>query len=236
MWKHPLPMRTTFTTCLLVNFAFPPDVLRELLPVSIEPDVRDGEAYVSVVIADMDRMRPAFLPRLFGVTYTQVVYRAVVRHRGERGVHFLRSDADSRVMCALGNWLTFFRFHHARVRWRREGEILGFDLEPTRPGPEPAGIHARYDLSGASHALRPSSAFRSLPEATAFLVELFSAFARPGDGRGTTRVRVERGTWDVLVVDDLRAEYPYMQSRRGRLDSVFLVRDVPYRWHRLEPA
>src|SRR6185436_18565695 len=93
--KHPIPMRTIFRECFLVNFAVEPDVMRGLLPEGIEPDLYGGKAWLSIVIAEMDRMRPAFLPPLFGVTYDQVVYRAVVRCEGERGVYFLRSDADS---------------------------------------------------------------------------------------------------------------------------------------------
>jgi uncharacterized protein YqjF (DUF2071 family) len=169
MWKHPVAMRTMFRTCVLVNFAFPPDVLRTLVPAALELDLYQGEGYVSVVIADMEKMRPSCLPKLFGVSYTQVVYRVVVRCGRERGVYFLRSDANNRLMCVLGDWFTSFRFHHARTRWQRDGAVLAFDLEPTARR-DVASIHARYDLAAASSELRPSSAFRALPDATTFLV------------------------------------------------------------------
>ena len=82
--KHPIPMRTIFRECFLVNFQVDPDVMRRLLPAGIEPDLYGGKAWLSIVIAEMERMRPAFLPALFGITYDQVVYRAVVRHGSER--------------------------------------------------------------------------------------------------------------------------------------------------------
>lgn len=233
--KHPIPMRTVFRRCFLVNFGVAVDSLRRAIPAPIEPDEHHGEAYVSVVIAEMEKMRPAFLPRIFGVTYTQVVYRAVVRCRGERGVYFLRSDADNRLMCALGNWLTFFRFNLAEVHWRDDSGHIHFDLASASRS---ADIRASYDVRGATHLLPASSRFASLDEAKMFLVELYAAFGRDTRGR-TSRVRIERGAWDVAVVGDDRAEYGFMQpsallANTARVDSVFYVRDLPYHWHTLE--
>jgi uncharacterized protein YqjF (DUF2071 family) len=230
-------MRTIFSRCFLVNFALDPEAMRRALPPSITPDAHRDEAYVSVVIADMEKMRPAFLPRALGVTYTQVVYRAVVRRAGERGVYFLRSDADDRLMCAFGNLFTFFRFHKADVRWRDDERHVHFDLASESAG---ADIHASYEVVGASRALPSSSRFASLEEAQLFLVELYSAFGADRQGR-LARVRIDRGAWDVTVVKDDRAEYPFMgrgpfEGAGARLDSIFYVRDLPYRWHTLEPV
>jgi uncharacterized protein YqjF (DUF2071 family) len=234
--KHPVAMRTVFRRCVLANFAIDADTMRRALPAPIEPDIIRGEAYVSVVIADMVKMRPAFLPPLFGVTYNQIVYRAVVRCAGERGVHFLRSDADSPLMCALGNWLTFFRFHVADVRWRDEEGLTHLDLISADGRGD---IHATYDVAGSTRSLPQSSRFPSLPEAQTFLVELYSAFGKDPRGR-TCRVRIDRGAWDLAVVTDARADYGFMRNgapfanASARLDSVFYVRNLPYYWHTLE--
>ena len=122
--KHPLPMKTTFRHCFLVNFAMDAKTLRRVLPKGLEPDVHDasGKAFVSVVLADLEAMRPGFIPRALGSDFTQVVYRAIVRApTGERGVYFLRSDADDSLsgiaMAAAGNLLSNFRFHLGRASW-----------------------------------------------------------------------------------------------------------------------
>jgi uncharacterized protein YqjF (DUF2071 family) len=236
--KHPLPMTTVFRECFLVNFAVRPDVLRRLLPGPIEPDVHAGDAYLSVVIAVMDRMRPAFLPPALGVSFCQVVYRAVVRCRGERGVHFLRSDADSRWMSLAGEWLTFFHFHHSRIALRREGRRVLVDLEPGDR--RRAVIQATFDLGRAGRELPRESRFPTLAAAQAFLVELFAAFAYDPVTERVSTVRIERGPWDVRVVPDERGRYDLVQDSdlfpRGAavLDSVFYARDLPYRWHALE--
>jgi uncharacterized protein YqjF (DUF2071 family) len=185
----------------------------------------------------MDRMRPAFVPAPLGVTYRQVVYRAVVRHRGARGVYFLRSDADHRGMSLAGDWLTFFRFHTSRIAVRAEGPLVHVDLA-ARPG-DHADIRASFDVGGASRALPPASAFGSLAEAQAFLVELYVAFGCDEPTGEVRAVRIERGTWDLRVVDDRRAGYDVMSGSRlfpagsARLDSVFYVEAIPYYWHTL---
>ncbi|HUS61002.1 MAG TPA: DUF2071 domain-containing protein, partial [Acidimicrobiales bacterium] len=142
--KHPFPVRTIFRRCLLANVAVDGDAMARALPPHIEPDLYDGEAYVSVVVGQMDRMRPALVPRALGITYNQIVYRVVVRCGGERGVHFLRSDADNSLMCALGNAMSFFRFHRSEITFtERDGRL---DLDATTSRQEAAGIHASYDV------------------------------------------------------------------------------------------
>lgn len=234
--KHPVPMRTTFRDCFLVNFAMAPEVLARVLPRPLVPDLHGGEAFVSIVIADLERMRPAFLPARLGVSYRQVVYRAVVRCRGERGVYFLRSDADHPLMVRFGNLFSIFRFRRSAIATARRDRLYHVDLvaEPA----EHADIHATFGLDRASRSLPSGSAFGSLGEAQAFLAELFAAFG-PGHRRRVGVVRIERGAWDVLTVPSVRATYAFMDGSAAfpanstRLDSVFYVRDMPYYWHSL---
>lgn len=238
--KHPVPMRTMFRRCLLANFAVDPDAMRAVLPRYIEPDLHDGRAYLSVVVGQMERMRPAFVPRALGITYNQIVYRAVVRCGEERGVHFLRSDADNRLMCVLGNALSFFRFHRSSISLREQDGRLDLDVETSSA--VPGGIRARYTVANARRSLPATSAFADLDTAQKWLVELFAAFSCTPGRSAIDVVRIERGDWDVRVVDDLRGEYDYLTSgspgtpfgpATAQLDSVFLVGDVPYLWHPL---
>jgi uncharacterized protein YqjF (DUF2071 family) len=237
--KHPVPMQTLFRECFLVNFAIKPEALRPLIPAPIDLDLYGGEAYLSIVIAQMDRMRPAFLPRALGITYDQVVYRVVVRlpKSGERGVYFLRSDANNRWMSLAGDWLTFFRFHYSRIRTGREGDRLSIDLTARD---ERADIHADYDLASTRDTLPASSRFDSFPAAREFLVQLFAAFAYDPLTNELSTVHIHRGEWAIKIVDDRKMVYHWMQagphfnSLNTRFDSIFYVREIPYYWHTLE--
>jgi uncharacterized protein YqjF (DUF2071 family) len=83
--KHPFPVRTVFRRCLLANFRVDVGARRRVLPSHIDPDLHAGVAYVSVVVGQMERMRSTCVPQLLGITYDQIVYRAVVRCGTERG-------------------------------------------------------------------------------------------------------------------------------------------------------
>ena len=229
--RHPLPMRTVFSTCVLANFAIEPEALRRRLPLHLTPDLHADKAYVSIVIARMEKMRPAFLPRAFGVTYNQVVYRAVVRCGDERGVTFLRSDADNAAMVAAGNALTFFRFHRADIAWSDAQQGLHFSLQGA------AAIEATYEMRETG--LLPASRFADVPTAQAFLSELYTAFGAQRQDHRVEVVRIERTPWQSLAIADLGGRYDAMTSgllfnaSEASLDSIFLVRDLSYRWERL---
>ena len=233
--KHPVPMTTVFRHCLLANYAITPQALAAVLPAPLVPDLASGRAWLSVVIADMRRMRPAGVPAALGVSYRQVVYRAVVRCGSSRGVYFLRSDADSRVMNTGGNLLSFFRFHHATVAWTR-------DLDQQRVTVASSDGTADIDLTlgtGALRALPAGCAFPALAQAREHLVDLFTAY-HPQDGRRRIDVvRIKREDWQIAVLPVLSARCAFLEgagpipARHTRLDSVFATQDLPYYWHRL---
>src|SRR5262245_49862210 len=230
-------MRTTFSTCILVNFAIDPHALKQKLPSHLEPDLHDGMGYVSIVIAKMEKMRPAFLPPALGITYHQVVYRAVVRCGAERGVTFLRSDADNHLMVAAGNALTFFRFHYSRISWHPKPNGIHFSLCPANG--DPAEIDATYETAAGPAQLPASCRFADLRSAQAFLSELYVAFGGVRAEGRVEVVRIERNLWESSVVPDHNGLYNAMTSgllfnqNQASLDSIFRVRNLHYRWERL---
>jgi uncharacterized protein YqjF (DUF2071 family) len=233
--KHPIPMRTTFRDCFLVNFRMAPETLARVLPPPLEPDVYRGQAFLSVVIAEMEQMRPAFMPPALGITYQQVVYRAVVRCGDQRGVHFLRSDADNPLMVVMGNLLSFFRFHEARVVRASGAGLHHFDL--VAASGDHADIHATFDVGRGSRAVPASSVFPDIDKAQRFLVELYTAFRPSSDGATMSSVDIERGRWHIRMVDAPRARFDLMDGSHPfpagstTLDSVIYVEDIEYLWH-----
>jgi len=233
---HPVPMRTVFRHCFLVNFAIRPEVLASRLPDHVRPDVHDSRSYLSIVIAEMERMRPAFLPRALGITYSQVVYRAVVVCGRERGAYFVRSDADNALVVLAGNALTFFRLHHADATWSFSEGKARFSLRPR--GGEAAGVDAAYDLANASDQMPATSRFATLDRAQCFLTELYVAFGTRRSDGAVRAVRIQRNDWRSVVVRDRVGSYEAMRSGvlfgpgEAELDSIFYVERLNYQWHR----
>jgi hypothetical protein len=236
--KHLLAMTATFRRCFYVHFAIAPDVIRRCLPPILEPDLYNGRAFVSVAIVQLEGMRPTWLPTWLGVTYNQALYRVAVRYNGERGVYFLRSDADNHWMALLSDWVTIFRAHHAHIAWRQAPHHMHCDITP-KPAHH-ADIHASYDLHTATREMPASSQFKTLAEAKDFLVELFVAFGYDPLREKVERITVERGKWDVQLVADTRAHYDWLNGSEffpagcAQLDSIFYVAAIPYYWYRLK--
>jgi uncharacterized protein YqjF (DUF2071 family) len=233
--KHPFAVRTLFRRCFLVNFAVDPTELASALPRHLVPDVRGDEAFVSVVVGEMDKMRPAGVPRPLGISYNQIVYRAAVRCGDDPGVHFLRSDADSKIMTASGNLMSFFRFHHANIRFTPSNGSIELDVTTTTT--PSADIAATFTVDSATTQLPASSVFSTLDDAKRWLVERYTAFDFTEGQASIDVVKIRRGEWDIKVVHDTRAKYAFMSAgapfTTARLDCIFSVGDIPYHWYRL---
>ena len=172
--KHPFPMETIFQNCYLVNYAMEPSLLQSLLPYPIQPNIYNGEAFLSVVVSELEDMRPTFIPKGLGFNFNQIVYRAIVTCNNERGVHFLRSDANNKVMCLTGNLFSFFHFNYARIESTlNDGHHRINVLTKNKE----ADIVANYDLCKANKEMPKYSVFSSLEDAKEFFVELYAAFS-----------------------------------------------------------
>jgi uncharacterized protein YqjF (DUF2071 family) len=228
-------VKTVFRRCFLANFAVDPEVLVRELPPHLDLEVHRGRAYLSVVIAEMDKLRPAGIPRFLGFTYDQIVYRVVVSFRGERGVHFLRSDADSPLMCFVGNLISIFRFHRADIAFSTESDRAKLDVTTRH---SEADIEATYDLARAGQTMPSTSSFGDLAAAQAWLVELFAAFDFDERRQAMNIVRIHRGEWNIGVIPDARGRYEFMErapfAGHATLDSIFYAAALPYHWHRLQ--
>lgn len=235
---HPFPVTCTFRRCTLVNFAVDPDTLHRQLPQGLEPHLFADRAYVAIVIGQMERMRPALVPAALGITYNQIVYRAVIRANDQPGVHFLRSDADNRLMCALGDRMSFFRFHHSSIALDHTDKDLRVDVVTNdSPG---ADISARFDLAAKTGVLPDTSRFPDLATAQDHLVDLFTAYDRNDHTNRLESVTIDRDPWKVRAIPLAEGTFEYMQAGpvfcddTAQLDNVLSVTDVRYHWHRLQ--
>ncbi len=161
--RHPLPMRTRFGHSLVLTYALPPAVLEPLLPPGLALDTYtapDGSVhgFVAVGVVSTLGLRPAPLPAGLGMDAVLTGYRIFTRFptpagKTMRGLFILRSDTHRVALATVGNLLTRYHYHLARVRLTVDGATLavtvdsrdgGADLTVTadlasRPAPLPAG-------------------------------------------------------------------------------------------------
>ena len=106
------------------------EVLRPLVPASLEIDTYDGVAYVGVVPFIVRRLRPPLTLSWFGLDFLECNTRTYV-HRGGRdpGVYFFSLDAASRLAVGgarLGFGLPYF---HASMRLRHRGNAVEYLMQ-----------------------------------------------------------------------------------------------------------
>lgn len=165
---------------VFINYTVDPSILQRQVP--FELDLRDGQAFVSLVAFTLVRMRP----RLGGplaewlfkpiATHEFLNVRTYVRHNGEPGIFFLAEWLSNRLSVLLGP-RTFglpYRFGHLHYTHRGalEGSVAAGE----------GRLVYRGDVVVPSYApCRPSS----LDE---FMLERYTAFTQQGKRRRLFRI------------------------------------------------
>jgi uncharacterized protein YqjF (DUF2071 family) len=82
----------------LATYAVPPALLRPRLPPGLELDMRDGNAFVSLVAFEFVNTRVLGVPWPGYRNFPELNLRFYVRHGSERGVVFLREFVSERLV------------------------------------------------------------------------------------------------------------------------------------------
>ncbi len=136
---------------LFMHWPVPIDVLRPLVPESLELDLFDDVAYVGVVPFEMEGVRPRWLPKSLSFSFLETNVRTYVRYRDKPGVFFLSLEAahGPAVWAARKFWgLPYF---HADMAVRRDGDDIYYRTERKCDG---AFHRAEYQIG---ESLEPSS-------------------------------------------------------------------------------
>jgi uncharacterized protein YqjF (DUF2071 family) len=152
---------------LFAHWPVDPDELRGILPPRVEPDVREGSAWLGIVAFVMVGTRaagPPWWPVLAPIPELNV--RTYVRVHGLPAVWFLSLDASSAFFATVGRILYGMRYHVSEMR---ATEVDGrMRYESARPG---AAFEATYGPAGP-----PANAEEGSLEH--FLVERYRLFSR----------------------------------------------------------
>src|SRR5438067_1818566 len=129
--RHPIPVAAFFRHSLVLTYAFPRELLQPLLPPGLALDTYREYGFLAIALVQTERLRPSFLPALFGRDFFLSGYRIFARLQSptssRRGLRILRSDTDKTWMVGVGNLLTHYRYglcqvevteHSGEIRWR----------------------------------------------------------------------------------------------------------------------
>lgn len=151
---------------LFAHWRIDPDELRAVLPAQVEPDVRDGSAWLAIVAFVMVGTRasgPPWWPVLPPIPELNV--RTYVRVHGIPAVWFLSLDASSPFFAAMGRALYGMRYHVAKMRATEHAGRVYY-----RSARQGAAFAATYAPTGPPAKAEPGSLEH-------FLVERYRLFA-----------------------------------------------------------
>ncbi len=237
----PFETNTVWEEAVAVNFRVRPEALRRVVPEPFEIDVYEGWGFVSLTASRLKDFGLGFLPTILRANFYQATYRAHVaftdfRGRRTRGYYFVRSETNSRLLSLAANLLPEFRGHHCAtwpILFATQGDHLLLSVDS---GSDPAGkVVLVLDVSHPREAMPPTSVFPTVALAREYLVDAFDAFAWHPDTAEVLILRIDRGDWDVRIVDPVDHYLGYFAdgpfpAGAAELDSVFYFRNVPYRW------
>jgi len=147
--RRPWAMRMGWRDVLFAHWAFDPDIIRRLVPDSLEIDVfDDGLAYLGVVPFAMRNVRPRFAPGMPGHTnFLETNVRTYVRHRDKPGVYFFSLDCESTIAVETARATFHLPYFHATMSLARENSQIRYRTRRTdqRPPFLPADANHEHD-------------------------------------------------------------------------------------------
>jgi uncharacterized protein YqjF (DUF2071 family) len=165
--KPPWLLAQRWSEILFAHWPVDAEALDRQLPVGVEPDLHEGQAWIAIVAFRMIGTRPSAGPS--GVTLRPIPelnVRTYVRVRGVPGVWFLSLDASSRFFVTAGRALYGLPYRLAHMTTLVEGERVHY--LSSRRG---ACFAASYEPCGAPAHAEPGSLEH-------FLVERYRLFSR----------------------------------------------------------
>jgi uncharacterized protein YqjF (DUF2071 family) len=190
----------------LVSYAVPPALLENRLPPGLTLDLRDGNAFVSLVAFEFLKTAPQFpflrsiVPRTALGNFPELNLRFYVRQGAERGVVFIREYVPQRLVAWVARRL--YNEHY-----------LAAPLTAARTDlPDEIRLHYRLAWAGRDHHLHVSGAKPCIRPAPDSLEHFFKehqwGFGVTRSGQGI-RYEVAHPVWDVYPVREFRLDFDF---------------------------
>lgn len=220
---------------ILVNYRVDPDVLARLLPAPFRPRVLRGFGMAGICLIRLKKVRPAFLPSVFGISSENAAHRTAVEWEDNgvvrEGVYVRRRDTSSRLNALVGGRIFPGIHHHARFTVEEKEDRYKVDLCSDD------GATSMFVRGRRSDCLPSSSVFSSLEEASAFFEAGslgYSATTDPARFQGL-ELRCLRWQVEPLAVEEVRSSF-FDDARlfppgSAQLDCALLMRNIEHEWH-----
>src|SRR4051812_16588986 len=176
--ERPWVLGQTWADLLFCHWPVAADAVRPHVPASLELDLFDGDAWVSVTPFEVQGTRArGTLPPPVLSRFPELNVRTYVTRGGRPGIWFFSLDAASMLAVAAARGLYRLPYFRARMAIARDGASIDYRSRRSDPRGAPARFEARYrPAGGARHAAAGSL--------EAWLVERYRLYTVDDAGRG----------------------------------------------------
>jgi uncharacterized protein YqjF (DUF2071 family) len=139
---------------LFLHWPVRPELLRPLIPGTIELETFDGSCWLGVVPFDMPAVRPRYVPLPLG--FLELNVRTYVNTPGRSGVWFFSLDATSRLGVRAARWMGL-PYYDARMAVGSRGDTVDYQSTRVHKNAAPAEFSASYRPAGAVYHAAPGT-------------------------------------------------------------------------------
>ncbi len=216
--KPPVFLTAKWKNLINATYAVPPSLLEPYLPSGLNPDIREGNAFVSLVAFEFQDTRLKGIRIPFHANFPEINLRYYVNHNGQRGVAFIREFVPK-------FWIAWFARQLYNEPYRK------IRMKSTNREDRGSGtIEVLHNLKTAGKEFfieARAMHLPYLPESDSlehFFKEHEFGFGRSRTGK-TLRYQVEHPAWDVYPVTEFRhnIDFEMLYGREWR----FLNQSVP---------
>lgn len=217
----------TFQDNLILTFLTDPVPFAKDLPSPLTPEMFDGRAVVSLYVNNVKHIRLSWLPEMMGVNYYDAIWRFHVYYDGDdgrrhRGVYFLRTDSNARILNAIGGFVKEFKPHHfadATIVMLRDRDLLTVTVDA---GDGRGDVVCSVRIGGDESFARGDLA--------SMVVDVHAAFAvDPRDG-GVMILEVVRSGEEVLSASLADGYFGFLDGMAADFQGALYVRNSRWRW------
>jgi uncharacterized protein YqjF (DUF2071 family) len=184
----PWIMHQRWDDLLFAHWHYPAEIVRTLVPASLELDLWEGRAWVSVVPFTMRGVRARGTPPLPWLSaFPELNVRTYVTAGGKPGVWFFSLDAANPVaVWAARRWF-HLPYYNAGMRSQRVGNVVRYRSERTHQDAPPARFAGTYRAGGYPYIAQPGTL-------DYFLAERYCLYSALPNGQ-PTRAEVQHPPW-----------------------------------------
>jgi uncharacterized protein YqjF (DUF2071 family) len=140
-------MHQRWEDLLFLHWPIAPELLRPLIPGSLEIDTFEGQAWIGITPFHLEDVRPPLLPALPWISsFDEINVRTYVLCNGRPGIWFFSLDA-SKILPVIGGRVLFnLPYFKATTQFTRRGESFRYTM--SRAGISAASCRLKWQTTG----------------------------------------------------------------------------------------